>query len=136
MARKKKTTNTEDIKMAEIVEVKEVVKEEKPKKPRKSTKKSDSTEPKKKTTKKKEVAEKAVVDIKEEVKNIQHNDIIISNTTMSSFEKATDKPYTLLYKGIKIYDSASNNSVVIFEDKCVSVDGKKYPYNRLRIINK
>jgi hypothetical protein len=123
----KKTKAKEEAKV-EVVAEAEVV-EEKVSKPKAKAK-----------AKKKVVVVLPVVEIIEDIvpevqviepENVQDYDISIKD----KFVLMAEYPYELRYKGIKVYDS-KNKGVVRFEGEYVYVNGKKYTYSALRIINK
>ncbi len=52
------------------------------------------------------------------------------------FIEISRSPFELRYKTTKIYDSRTSVCDITFNENHVAVDGKKYPYSNLRIINK
>jgi hypothetical protein len=52
------------------------------------------------------------------------------------FMELSCQPFELRYKTVKIYDSRVSKCDIEFKNDHVVVDGKKYPYSNLRIINK
>lgn len=60
----------------------------------------------------------------------------IDHSIHHRFLELSHSPFELRYKSIKIYDSQTSKYDISFKSTYVEVDGKKYPYSNLRIINK
>jgi hypothetical protein len=97
----------------------------------KTTKTKDLVKPKTKRP------SKRITPILLDSKNVQDYDILTYDviSQRESFVRMSELPYELRFKGIKIYDS-KNKGVVVFEEDHVMVNGRKYVYSALRILNK
>lgn len=70
----------------------------------------------------------------EDFKIVINSDIDIS--IVHRFIEISKSPFELRYKTAKIYDSRTSKCEISFNENHVAVNGKKYPYSNLRIINK
>jgi hypothetical protein len=153
MAKKKKDTKTVD---ASIKETK--VKASKKKSDSKVTTIKKTTKAPSKKVKEENIQVNDIVstlnltykseDIKTDIPNIIENkdqnlegmDFIASEEEailVDKFKKASESPFELRVKGMKIYDSITSKMLRInFEDDYIAIGNKKYPYNIVRIINK